>query len=258
MPLTITSIRSELERRKFPCVLDDDAYAGIVDAALREFDRTRPLIVFASFHAKGQQQDYYVFDATDTVTQVEDPDNPGQFLALCANALDVRDVYWNPGGDWSSLNIFSPGWQMLSTVVLFTSSYFHQPSQMISLRQKLDAWKSQFGSQGFQVYGEPGTDTAFLRIYPMPLEDGGTVVVEFTRGHTLSDIGRSWERYFYQWVEYFTAEALANYYSQTAGVQLLGFADSKSAMQYWERQRDRKYERVLNIQAGIHGEVERS
>lgn len=258
MALTISQIQSHLERRKFPCVLSEDDYAAIIDAALREFDRHTPLVVFASFLTKEHQEDYFIFDPDDVVTQIPDPDNIGQFLALCADALNVREVYWNPGGDWSSLNIFSPGWQMLSQVILFTGSYFHQPSQMMLLRQKLDSWKNQFGSQGFDVFGEPGDATAFLRIYPEPQQDGGNVVVEFSRGHTLATIGRSYERYFYQWVEYLVCEAIANYYSQTAGVQLLGFADSKSAMQYWERQRDAKYAKVLAVQAGIHGQVERS
>lgn len=258
MALTISQIQSHLERRKFPCVLGEDDYAAIIDAALLEFDRHTPLVVFAAFLTREHQEDYFIFDAADPVTQIPDPDNTGQFLALCADALNVREVYWNPGGDWSSLNIFSPGWQMLSQVILFTGSYFHQPSQMMTLRQKLDSWKTQFGSQGFEVFGEPGDPTAFLRIYPEPQQSDGNVVVEFSRGHTLATIGRAYERYFYQWIEYLVCEAIANYYSQTAGVQLLGFSDSKAAMQYWERQRDRKYEKVLAIQAGIHGQVERS
>lgn len=258
MALTVSGIRSELERRKFPCVLDDDDYQAVIDASLREFDRHEPLIRFANFTTKTSQGDYFVFDPADAQTHLVDPNDPNAFVALCAGALNVRDVYWNPGGDWSTLNIFSPGWQMLSQVILFTGSYFHQPSQMMVLRQKLDSWKTQFGSQGFDVFGEPGDPAAFLRIYPLPMQDDGNVIVEFSLGHMLNTIGKSYERYFYQWVEYHLCEALANYYSQSAGVQLLGFADSKAAMQYWERQRDRKYDKVIAIQAGSQGQGERS
>lgn len=258
MALTLSQIRTEMERRKFPCVLDNDDYQAIIDASLREFDRHEPLVSFASFLTAKQVGDYHVFDPADAQTKVADPNNPGQFLALCAGALEVRDVYWNPGGDWSTLNIFSPGWQMLSQVILFTGSYFHQPSQMMLLRQKLDSWKTQFGSQGFDVFGEPGDTTAFLRIYPLPMVDGGNVIVEFSKGHTLASIGKAYERYLMQWIEYYVCETLANYYSQSAGVQLLGFADSKSAMQYWATLRDRKYDKVISIQAGLHGQAERS
>lgn len=259
MARTIQQIQQELNRRKFPCgVLDDDDMQGVIDAALREFDRTEPLTVFASFETILDQQDYFVFDPDDAITQVADPDNVGQFLALCADALDIHQIYWNPGGDWSSLNLFSPGWQMLSQMVLFTGSYFHQPSQLVVLRQKLDTWKRQFGDQGFEVFGEPGTPTAFLRVYPLPKESGAKIIVEFHKGHTLASIGRSYERWFQMWIEAYYAEALANYYSQTSGVELLGFKSPADALKYWQVRADALRLRAEETQHGPHGEVERS
>lgn len=259
MARTLQQIQLELNRRKFPCgILDDDDMQGVIDAALREFDRTEPLAVFASFNSVIDQQDYFVFSATDPVTQIPDPNNVGQFLALCANALYVKDVYWNPGGDWSSLNLFSPGWQMLSQMVLFTGSYFHQPSQLVILRQKLDTWKRQFGDQGFEVFGEPGDPSAFLRVYPLPKEAGAKIIVEFHKGHDLTTIGRSYERWFQMWIEVYYAEALANYYSQTSGVELLGFKTPADALKYWTDKHDKLRKRAEDTTHGPHGEVERS
>lgn len=256
MARTLQQIQDELDGRNFPCGLVN--LQKVIDAALREFDRTEPLTVFASFNSVVDQQDYLIFDPTDVATRVPDPSNPGQFLALAENALSVVDVFWNPGGDWSSLNLFSPGWQMLSQMVLFTGSYFHQPSQLVVLRQKLDSWKRQFGDQGFDIFGEPGDPTAFLRVYPLPKEGGAKIVVQFTRGHTLASIGRSYERWFQMWIETYYAEALANYYSQSAGVELLGFKSSDDALKYWTGRYDRLRNRAEAVQHGPHGNVERS
>jgi hypothetical protein len=253
---TLDQIQAELTGRNFPCGLVD--LQTVIDAALREFDRTEPLTAFASFNSVIDQQDYFVFDPADPVTKVVDPNNSNAYVALCANALSIVDVFWNPGGDWSSLNLFSPGWQMLSQMVLFTGSYFHQPSQLVILRQKLDTWKRQFGDQGFEVYGEPGDTTAFLRVYPLPKEAGAKIIVQFTKGHTLDTIGRSYERWFQQWIEVYMAEALANYYSQTSGVELLGFKSSADAMKYWHGRYEQLLKRAVDIQQGPQGNVERS
>jgi len=259
MPRTPDQILQELLRRKYPCgVLDSDDFTGILQAAVREFNAASPLVAFAFFTSVGNQQDYYIFDPADTTTQIEDPDNVGQFLALCAGAISVRDVYWNPGGDWSSLNLFSPGWQMLSQMIVFTGSYFHQPSSLTVLRQKLDHWKTQFGSQGFEVIGEPGTAGAYLRIYPVPLESGSRVLVEYTKAHTVSDIDASYERHLMQWVEVYAAEALANYYAGTSGVELLGFKTSDDALKYWSGRADALRKRAEGIQLGPQGHVARS
>ena len=181
-------------------------------------------------------------------------------LGVCSTALSVEDVYWNPGGDFTSLNIFSPGWQMLANVQLYSGSYFNQPSQMMIVSQKLASWQNQFGSQGFEVMGQTGNPGAFLRLYPAPLEDGDLVIVRFKQKNNLADIGYGDHLYddMMIWVKHYTARALANYYSNTAGMQILGFTDSAKAMQYWDAQANKYEEHALIQMAGLHGEVARS
>lgn len=250
------AIQLELTRRQFPeGIITTDAFQGVIDASMREMQRAEPLLGFASFSTVEQVTDYYVFSPTDPTTRV--PDGQGGFNALCQNALSVDDVYWNPGGDWSSLNLFSPGWQMLSQMVLFTGSYFHQPSQITILRQKLDTWKRQFGDQGFEVIGEVGDPSAFIRIYPIPEEAGATVFVQFAASYTVMQIGAAWSKNFMMFVEFHYAEALANYYSQTSGVDILGFNNSQDALKYWTGKAKDKWERIQAVIFGPHGEVAR-
>jgi hypothetical protein len=238
--ITLADVKTELERRRFPKILSLDDYQGIVDAVCRELTRYTPITKFVSFQAQLQVTDYYVFDPFDPVTK-----------GICAGAIDVKDVIWSPGGDWSSLNIYSPGWIMLAQMVIFTGSFFHQPSQMMLLRQKLDAWKQQFGSQGWDLVGICGSPGSYIRIYPVPQHDGSQVVVEFTTKVTLPDVNDAINDWFFQWAEYYTADALANMYAATAGVNLLNFADSKAAMEYWQRKAERYYARAIAIQEGI-------
>jgi len=241
-----------LERRKYPCgILSAEDFAEVVNAALREFDKSQPLVAFASFRTQNLVQDYAIFDPDGPLALA--PDTP-----LCANALTVKNVYWNPGGDWSSLNIFSPGWYLISSLLLFSGSYLHNPSQMMMFRQKLNNWQTQFGSQGWNVYGEVGSPSAFLRLFPLPQTDDATVVIEFSKSFGLADIGPANEQFFQAWVEYYYCEAMANYYSQTAGVDLLGFTDSTSALKYWEAKTKTKFDRIVQTQLGPQGAVERS
>lgn len=250
------AILNELNRRKFPQgILTTDDFQGVIDAAMREMQKAEPLMGFAKFVTKRQVTDYYIFDPNDVQTRV--PDGMGGYNALCANAISIDEVFWNPGGDWSSLNIFSPGWQMLSQMVLFTGSYFHQPSQMVVLRQKLDSWKRQFGDQGHEVFGEPGQPASFVRLYPVPEEDNNTVYVQFSVTYTVMSIGSSWAKNFMMFVEHFYAEALANYYSQTAGINLLGFTDSRAALDYWHSKALNKWKRIEATIMGPHGQVVR-
>lgn len=257
--MDINQIYTELNTRKFPAgiISLDDFQNGVLSAAMREMVRAEPLVGFATFQTALQVTDYYVFDPNDPQTHVPDPNNPGQYLALCSNALNISDVKWNPGGDWSSLNIYSPGWQMLSQMVMFTGSYFHQPSQMTVLRQKLDTWSRQFGDQGFEVIGQCGDPSAFIRLYPIPEQSQNQVFVEFSANYSVMNINNEWSKNFMQFVEFYYSEALANYYSQTAGINLLGFSDSKSAMTYWEKKAEAKWKRLEATIMGPHGEVAR-
>jgi hypothetical protein len=126
------------------------------------------------------------------------------------------------------------------------------------LRQKLNAWKNNFGSQGFQILGLVGDTDARLRIFPIPQEAGSTVVVEFLKKYTVADITEAQYRYFKQWVDYFSAQAAANHYSQTAGIEILGFKDSTTAVSFWERRAATAYERATRDQHGIQGQMART
>lgn len=247
MAITVANVKAELERRKFPKILTADDYEGIIDATLREMTRYTPITKFVSFHSKQQVSDYFVFDPNNVTT-----------AGICAGAIEIKDVIWSPGGDWSSLNIYSPGWIMLAQMVIFTGSFFHQPSQMMLLRQKLDAWKQQFGSQGWDLIGICGAKTSVLRIFPVPQQDNANVMVEMTTKVQLSDVNDAISDWFYQWAEFYTADALANLYATTAGVNLLNFADSTSAMRYWETKAKRYYDRAINTQSGMGGAILRS
>lgn len=246
-PLTTAGVKVQWERKGFPCILDEDTWEGIVDEALQELQNYAPITAFAKFDTVAEQTDYLIYDEGDPITE-----------GVCKDALSIRDVLWNPGGDWSSLNLFSPGWQLLSHVLLFTGGYFHQPSQMMVLRQKLNAWKQQFGSQGFQLIGMPGDPAALLRLYPVPQESGSPVIVEFSKKYTLADITESIYRYFRQWVDYYAAEALATAYSQTAGIEIIGFTDSREASRHWRGRADTYHARAISTQGGLSGQVDRT
>jgi hypothetical protein len=244
--MTIEEIKTEMEDRLFPQILTVNNYTSIVKATLRELTRFTPISSFASFTTVSNVQDYKIFDTEDEVT-----------LGVAAGATMINDLWWSPGGDWSSLNIYSPGWTMLAQMVIFTGSFFHQPSQMMLLRQKLDAWKTQFGSQGYEVIGVCGATDSILRLFPVPKSEA-LVVMELHKKVSLTDINDAISDVFFQWVEYYTADALANMYATTAGVDLLNFADSKDAMVYWQTKAQRYYNRAIAISAGISGQIIRS
>jgi hypothetical protein len=247
MSVTIAEVKQELERRKFPSMLSADDYIGVTDAACRELTRYTPISKWVSFNTVAQQSDYRIFDPDDATT-----------VGIAAGARKINDVIWSPGGDWSSLNIYSPGWIMLAQMVVFTGSFFHQPSQMLLLRQKLDAWKQQFGSQGFDLVGNVGNIDSVLRIFPVPQQSDAKVMVELSMPVTLADVNDPMSEYFYLWAEYYAADALANLYATTAGIDLLNFADSTAAMKYWEGKTKRYYARAVSYSADIGGIVERS
>jgi len=243
---TLAEVTTELLGRRFPAILEDSDYVQINKAALRELNRYSPVAKFVSFTTVIDQQDYLIFDTTDATT-----------AGIAAGATEVRDVWWSPGGDWSSLNLYSPGWLMLTQMVIFTGNFFNQPSQMTVLRQKLDHWKDQFGSQGFELVGLCGAETSLLRLFPIPQTET-KVVLELRTDMTLEDINASNFDYYMQWAEYYAADTLANIYATTADVNLLGFGDSKEAMKYWQGKAERYFDRAISIQGGIGGEMMRS
>lgn len=237
---TISDIKTELEARGFSCSLSLSNYtSGIIPAALRKLGEYYPITAFATFLTAADMQEYKIFDKSDPQT--------GGFAV---DANKIQSVLWNPGGDWTSLNLFSPGWQMLSQQIIFTGSYFHQPSLMISLRQKLDYWNTQFGSQGFDIIGAVGSADSLLKLYPTPTEADTVVGVAFTKRWALADINDAAMPYFMEWVEYYAADTLANKYAKTAGIELFEFSDSAEAVKHWRGKADKYYATAINNQGG--------
>lgn len=284
---TEDSVMAELTSRKYPMAyFSPEDFSQVVSSALRDFDRYCATTTVARFNTLTEISDYYIFNPNDmapptgyplpseNVTAdegtryvvpppLEEPDGSLTTYTgtsgICANAREIVDTWWNPGGDFSSLNVFSPGWQLLSQTIIYSGSYFNLPSMMMVLNQKLNAFRRQFGDQGWEVFGPVGDPTSFLRIYPLPLESQSPVVVKFTQGATLDTIKSkplfTWLMY---WVEYRVCEAIANLFSQSAGTNLLGFTDSTAAMKYFGGKADRLYQRNVEIMGGLHGEVTRS
>lgn len=259
MPITVDEIKTELSARGFPCIVDD--YTAIVNKALRTFNRYFPITAYALFKAVEDVQDYYVFNPDDAQTHVETEPESGEFVALLAGATSVSNVYWNPGGDISDFNVFSPGWQFVQSILLFQGDYFNYPSSAILFKQKMESFRDAFGAQGFELVGPVGNPNSFLRIYPVPRSAETGVVVEFTKGWSLDDIDQDNDKvmdYFYMWLEAETARAVANKLAMTAGIEIMGFTDSQAGLRYWDsRAKDLKTqaEQAMN---GIDGLVLRS
>ncbi len=284
---TEASIRAELQSRMYPMAYFAPAdLSQVISSALRDLDRYCPTPAIARFRTLTEIQDYYIFNINDQAPPVGYPqstaeqttDEGTQYVVpapleqpdgsiitytgthgICQNALSVISVDWNPGGDFSSLNVFSPGWQLLSQTIIYSGSYFNMPGLMMILNQKLNAFKKQFGDQGYEVIGNPGDPEAFLRIFPLPLESESPVIVRFIKTASLDSIKS--QRIFtwlMMWIEYRLCEAASNFLSQSAGTSLLGFTDSTAAMKFFERRMDQKREEAVHAMGGLHGEVERS
>lgn len=235
MIMTLETVKQELEQRRYPRILETDDYTGIIKATLREMTRYQPIIGYASFNSVANVQEYRIFDTEDVTTN-----------GVCSNALNIRDAYYNPN------------WPIFSTVFSQAINFFHQPSQMTIIRQKLDAWRDQFGANGFEIVGMVGDPNSVLRLYLTTIPADMKIIVEFDAGYALDDITPAMEPAFMQWLEYHAADTIANLYAATAGINLLGFADSKEAMRYWENKAEKKYQRALAIQGGAGGQVQRS
>jgi hypothetical protein len=247
MAVTVDTITKRLTSRNFPMRLIQAGLQEILDTALEEMNNYSPITTYAIFDTVADQQDYKIFDPDDAV-----------LAGFAANASFIKEVYWNPAGDFSSLNIFSPGWYTVNQVLLFTGGYFHQMSQMMILRQELNAWHDQFGSQGYEIIGPVGAAGSVLRLFPTPQDSSIKVVVEFGTPTTLELIADSQVGDLMDWVYYYAAEAIANKYATTAGIDLLGFADSTAAMKYWAGKAEGYNKSCMDNQSGPHGAVARS
>lgn len=246
MGLAVTDIQSSLLNKQYPAeYLDINTVQGVCDDALRELNVFTPKIGFVSFASVDDKQDYYIYDTTKTE-------------GLCPNGLGVLDVWFNPAGDFSSPDIFSPGFQLFTTIVVYGTNTFDYPSDMTVLRQKLNAWETQFGAQGFKEFGQPGDPSAFIRLSPVPQSDDSTIVVAYYMPFEISDIlslSLGWGRYFLQWAEVYAAEAVANAYAATAGTTVAGFRDDGKTLAYWTRKAQEKRRFAESVQGGIHAGV---
>ena len=238
---SLDDIKTELRQRRFPQILTNDDYLGIVSAALRDLQRYLPVTSFGQFSTVLGQSDYRIFDPADSNTR-----------GFAAKALEVRSVMWNPGEVGITADLFSAGWLLSDQGLLDLASNFDQPSNLMLFRQKVDAWKRQFGDQGYTIVGDIGDPAALLRIAPVPQQDGTIVVVEITSPTLMANVTSQKYQWLFQWIEFRAAEAITNSYAETAGIDLLGFADSKEAMKYWERRMDRLEQKALDAQAGLH------
>ncbi len=283
---TEAQVLSELQNRMYAAILNDAQFNSVVTAALRDLNRYCPVNTIAKFNTLTEIQDYYIFNPLDqappagypqisedisnnTATYVVPPpliESDGTVITytgtngIAQGAMEIEDIIWNPGGDFSSLNVFSPGWQLLSQTIIYSGSYFNNPAMMMVLNQKLNAFKNQFGGQGWDLYGQIDNPTSFIRIYPLPLESQSPVIIKFTQGNTLGSIqSKQLFYYFMQWVEYRYCEALANFFAQSAGIEICGFTDPKYAMVYFDSKAKRKYDEAVATQSGINqGVVERN
>jgi len=234
-----------LTGRNFPVSMLD--IASILDDALGQLNLYAPVTMFAVFETVADQQDYYIFDPEDTVTS-----------GFAERATAIRQVFWNPTTDFFDISIFSPGWTEFNQVLLLATSNFHQPSQLMILRSKISKWKDQFGDQGSDIIGAIGEAGSVLRLYPTPTDTGTKVLVEYAAGTTLALVAASQVSALMEWVCHYAADALANKYDSTAGVTLLGFADSTTAMKYWQNKAENYKAEAQSKQGGLHGEVLRS
>ena len=243
--ITVEQVEAKLNGRNFPVSMLN--VESVLEDALEQLNLYSPVTEFAIFETKADQQDYFIFDP-------DDPDLAG----FAEDATAIREVFWTPTTDIFDINMFASGWTQFSQVLTLATSNFNQPSQMSMLRTKLAKWKDQFGNQGFELLGPVGEPGSILRLYPTPTEAGRKVLVEFSAGTTLELVATAQIPLLMEWACYYAADALANKYATTAGISLLGFADSTAAMRYWQNKAENYKGDAISKQGGIHGEVLRS
>ena len=244
--MTIAQIIEIATARKIsPCIMTPADLEVLANFALKRLNVTNDALYLASITGTLDRQTYPIFDSTDTE------------FGVCADAVDIRDVYFNPHGDISN-DIFNPQWPLYQE--LFASnSIFNRPADIVIYRMRLNNWREAFGQQSWEIEnGAIGQSQAVLKLHPAPKSDNVTVYISYTKRVTLSILTETMEEPFWLWLEHYIAEAMANYYSQTAGADLLGFATGTAALNYWRMKSDKKYEQALAKTHGLHGEVERT
>lgn len=136
--------------------LDDTAMEAIIDEALTEYSRYRPLIVDLTFDTVADQQIY-------TWTAMGD-----------ANGMNAMLVIWNPyqTGDERDLA------RTLAILgVPREAGYWHLPSQDMLEQIKASAWATNYGGKGYQIDPDGGD----LYLTPVPEQAGDSVYVLYTK-----------------------------------------------------------------------------
>jgi len=247
MSYTVAQLRTLIGNRKYPtCVLSEEDVQALADLVLMRLNVSAAVTKVGTFTAVAQQQDYLIFDGTDTTTN-----------GVCQNAELILDVMWSSLGSINTADILNPGY-VVSQDLLRQATYFTRPADMLMLRQKLSAWQTQFGQQGWKVLGRFGDPTSVLRLFNTPTADDIVVFITYTEGTDLTTLSNSELEAFWAWFEHYVADAMANYFSRTAGVQLLGFETKDAALRYWERKTAVTLEAALSKTHGIRGEAMRT
>lgn len=139
--------------------ISDVNLEAVMDEALYEFSRYRPLVSDRTFETVADQQKY-------TWTQMGD--SAGKTVIECI---------WNP---------FSTGdeWDLARTAATLgiprEAGYWHFPSQDEIEQLKAGAFARNYGGKGYQIDKDGGS----LYLTPTPEQAGETVYIVYTKGYT--------------------------------------------------------------------------
>lgn len=244
-PLTVENIKEMRERSGFPCLLEIEDWEAIVDQALLTMQSYFPVSAYAVIDSVADQSDYYIFDPLNV--------DEGK----CLDALSVQGVWFSPSANLDIEDSTSPLWQFAHLITVHGGTYFNNPSQTAVYMQKMNAWMEAFGIS-YEVVGMVGSPDAFVRISPTPSRDGAPIIVKYGKSYTLADVQQGQYRYLTCWIDVFAAKRFASYYSETAGLDLVGFGDSHRALNYWLNEANLYEAKAMRICAGPWGAAERS
>ena len=245
--MDITELKAIKSALKFGnCIVTDTDLETLANLALKRVGLTYSPTYFTSFVSELEGQTYKIFDPEDAITS-----------GCCADAVTIKDVYYNPHGDISN-DIFNPQWPIYQEMFR-QNSIFNRPADLIIYRQRLNTWRNTFGEQGWEIIGGSiGKPDTILKLHPAPKASGVTVYIEYTKAKIMGSLDANDEESFLLWLDYYVSDAMANYYSMSAGTSILGFATGTDALKYWERRAEKKHNQALTKTHGLHGEVDRT
>lgn len=236
---------TELTRRGYPCALTEAICTACVGAALRELNAYKPCIRVSSFDAVVGKQDYLVFDNTKTE-------------GILSTAVTIQDVWLTTTTAPTDLPLFDPyAFLVTNQNQLQSTNLFEHPTELVLLRQRLGALRVATGLQGWDLRGYVGGPTTVLHLGTAP-SSAGKITVQWGTLVGLENIvslqfGAG--RHLMQWVETFVSEAMANAYSETAGVDIVGVKLSDGAMRYWERKAAMLRKEAMSTQGGAYSGI---